>query len=199
MSRSVLLALAALLAAVFLAAASHQAARQGTWPAALDRDTLVLAGALRLPFPGPGDAPRLLSAIFLHVDAQHLAGNLLLLLLCGAISPVAPGSGPAQRSTARGLGLFLVGGIGGSLADVACYRDTPTLIVGASGALAAILAAILVRPGPRRARLAAGVGLGGLLLSGLVWHGDHAAHLGGMVTGLLGGALSSRRQRSAAA
>jgi membrane associated rhomboid family serine protease len=83
-----------------------------------------------------GRGLRLLSALFLHADWAHLLGNLVFLLIFGL---------PAERVMGpwRFLFLFLVGGAVANLAAVLLIGAPHRLIIGASGAVSAIIGAYL--------------------------------------------------------
>jgi membrane associated rhomboid family serine protease len=83
-----------------------------------------------------GHLARLVTALFLHADWAHLIGNLLFLLIFGA---------PAERAMGpwRFLGLFLVGGAVANLAAVLAIDRPDRLIIGASGAVSALIGAYL--------------------------------------------------------
>ncbi|MFD0740326.1 rhomboid family intramembrane serine protease [Lysobacter koreensis] len=83
-----------------------------------------------------GTAVRLVSALFLHADWAHLLGNLLFLLIFGL---------PAERAMGpwRFLGLFLFGGAAANLAAVLAIGTPDRLIIGASGAVSALIGAYL--------------------------------------------------------
>jgi membrane associated rhomboid family serine protease len=85
----------------------------------------------------------------------------------------------------RLLLLFLLGGLCGSLAGLLLYRGADTIVAGASGAGLCLLvcaARLPGRPLPRAGLLLLGAAVG---LSGLLFQGDNAAHLGGVLCGLL--------------
>jgi membrane associated rhomboid family serine protease len=90
----------------------------------------------RVPFPVAGT---LLSALFIHVDGLHLATNLALLALFGTRAERALGG-------ARMLGLYLIGGVAGTLAQIATNPHSLTVQLGASGAIAALMGATLALP-----------------------------------------------------
>jgi membrane associated rhomboid family serine protease len=101
-----------------------------TWPALLE--------AMR-----DGRVARLATALFLHADWAHLIGNLLFLLIFGA---------PAERAIGpwRFLGLFLLGGVVANLAAVLAIGAPGRLVIGASGAVSALIGAYLALfPGAR--------------------------------------------------
>ncbi|KRG37918.1 hypothetical protein ARC78_02220 [Stenotrophomonas pictorum JCM 9942] len=90
-----------------------------------------------------GSALRLFTALFLHADWSHLLGNLVFLLIFGL---------PAERVLGpwRLLLLFLLGGAASNLAAL-YVMDTPDqTIIGASGAVSALLGTYLALfPGAR--------------------------------------------------
>lgn len=149
-------------------------------------------GASVAPWPGPGEAWRLLASTCLHASPWHFLSNALAL---GILGP----------SCARLLGrpgfwiAFVAGGLAASAASVAwrsAVTDSPTSSVGGSGAVFAVGAAMLsaawrkrhdLPPGRARALVAALVVLlGQALVAGLTRQAtDNAAHLGGAGTGLL--------------
>ena len=78
----------------------------------------------------------LLTALFIHVNALHLAGNVLFLLIFGL---------PAERTIGswRLLLLFLTGGALANLVAAIVLGEPGRLIVGASGGVSAIIGAYL--------------------------------------------------------
>ncbi len=88
-------------------------------------------GALR-----NGSLLRLFTALFLHADWAHLLGNLVFLLIFGL---------PAERAMGpwRLLVLFLLGGAMANLAAVIAIGTPDRLIIGASGAVSALIGAYL--------------------------------------------------------
>lgn len=92
---------------------------------------------------GDGISLRLFSALFLHADWAHLLGNLVFLLIFGL---------PAERAIGplRFLVLFLVGGAVANLAAVIAIGTPDRLIIGASGAVSALMGAyVALFPGAR--------------------------------------------------
>lgn len=130
-------ALLALSALVFGWASSRAGAAQR----ALLLDWGALAGGLstleawQRAF-GDGSVLRLFSALFLHADWVHLLGNLVFLLIFGL---------PAERVMGpwRFLALFLCGGALANLAAVLLVGTPDQLIIGASGAISAVIGAYL--------------------------------------------------------
>ena len=79
---------------------------------------------------------QLFSALFLHADWAHLLGNLVFLLIFGL---------PAERVMGAGrlLVLFLLGGAVANLAAVLAIAGPDRLLIGASGAVSALIGAYL--------------------------------------------------------
>ena len=79
---------------------------------------------------------RLFTAMFLHADWAHLLGNLVFLLIVGL---------PAERTMGpwRFLTLFLLGGTVANLAAVFMIGTPERLVIGASGAVSAVIGAYL--------------------------------------------------------
>ncbi len=136
----------------------------------------------------------LVTHLFLHGGLAHLAVNMLFLWVFGAAVEDRFGPGPF-------LGLYLLGGLAGTLAFVFLNSGSAAPLVGASGAVSAAMGAFLVI-GPRRRiyslvaplpliaiTLPAWALLGPYLLSQLVTPDDAAvawqAHLGGMAAGFV--------------
>ncbi|MDQ3269680.1 MAG: rhomboid family intramembrane serine protease [Pseudomonadota bacterium] len=91
----------------------------------------------------PRDGLRLFSALFLHADWAHLLGNLVFLLIFGL---------PAERAMGplRFLALFLLGGAVANMAAVVAIGTPDRLIIGASGAVSALMGAyVALFPGAR--------------------------------------------------
>ena len=83
-----------------------------------------------------GTALRLVTALFLHADWAHLLGNLVFLLIFGL---------PSERAMGpwRFLLLFLVGGAVANVAAVLSIGTPDRVIIGASGAISAVIGAYL--------------------------------------------------------
>ena len=79
---------------------------------------------------------RLFTALFLHADWAHLLGNLVFLLIFGL---------PAERVMGpwRLLALFFLGGVFANLFAVLVIGTPDRLIIGASGAVSALIGAYL--------------------------------------------------------
>lgn len=135
----------------------------------------------------PGQPWRLLTSQFVHAGTSHLLINMLSLWLLGLL--VEPRVGPRRLLLA-----YLACGAGGALASL-WYHAQGINSVGASGAIFGLygvqLVLLLSRALPlnksdRRAMLALVTYLVlSNLLSGLTGAIDNAAHIGGLLTGLL--------------
>ena len=79
---------------------------------------------------------RLLTALFVHADWAHLLGNLVFLLIFGL---------PAERvlGSWRLLSLFLVGGALANLVTVLVVPTPDRFVIGASGAVSALIGTYL--------------------------------------------------------
>lgn len=147
----------------------------------------------------------LLTSMFLHGSPEHLFGNLLFLWVFG-------NDIEERWGRLRYLLLYLLGGVVATLAHVATDVNSTVPLVGASGAIAAVMGAYLVCfPanrvktivfwGPFQLRKVKAVWLLGIWLalqlllipgdSGIAW----AAHMGGFVFGAGWGLLWRRRHR----
>jgi membrane associated rhomboid family serine protease len=108
------------------------------WLAAsgVDPRALALVPANLVADPA-GFAPTLLTHMFLHSGLLHLGGNMLFLWIFGDNVEDALGH-------ARYLLFYLTCGIVAALAQVAASLGSPVPMLGASGAIAGVLAAYLV-------------------------------------------------------
>lgn len=131
-----------------------------------------------------GEWWRSVTALTLHADAGHVAGNAVLggLLLALLARSVGPGVGSV---------LMLLSGVGGTFAAAALIRHdfvsigASTAVFGALGVLAAL---------PRESRRVWMPVIGGLALLALLGtskRADVAGHLCGFVSGVLAGAVVS--------
>lgn len=92
------------------------------------------------------DPARLFSAMFLHGDFGHLFGNMLFLVLLGLLVEGALGPGLF-------LAVYLLGGVGGSLFSLWWRWGDSGAMLGASGAIAALMGAYCVLWGLRKVRV----------------------------------------------
>ena len=93
-------------------------------------------GALPVSWADGERGLRLLTALFVHADWAHLLGNLVFLLIFGL---------PAERVMGpwRFLALFFFGGALANLFAVLVIGAPDRLIIGASGAVSAVIGAYL--------------------------------------------------------
>jgi len=157
-----------------------------TWIAggATDLAVLVNFGANFRPLVLSGDLWRLVASIFLHAGLLHLAFNAYALFVLGRNVEAFYGAWTL-------LALFVLSGVGGSVASVAFSES---ISVGASGGIFGLLGASIVfayrHRGvlPRRVTRIMGTALLpwvvlNVVLGFVVPRIDMAAHLGGLVTG----------------
>ncbi len=155
--------------------------------------------------PGKSVVLALFLTMFLHGSIPHLFGNMLFLWVFG-------NNVEAHRGWWRYLLLYLAGGVAATAAHVAVDPSSTVPIVGASGAIAAVMGAYLICwP---TARIKTVVFLGPLLLRKveaiwllLVWFGQQfllvsgssgiawAAHVGGFAFGAAVGLWWRRQDR----
>jgi len=166
-----------------------------------DPQMLIRWGANFGPYTTDGQWWRLLSAAFLHGGLVHLAVNMLTLADVGRLCERLFG-------WRRFLLLYLLSGLAGSAASV--WWNPQVNSVGASGALFGVLGAVLVYMLDRRngiepramkvhaASMAVFIGYG--VVNGLTsTRIDNAAHLGGLVAGVILGFALGRPPGSAGA
>lgn len=159
--------------AVFVWTARQSGARFPLYP--LPATALVQAGALSLPLPSTGASLRIFSAWLIHVDSLHLLTNLTVLGLVAW-------AWPAQRLV---VGPLVSGLIASGFASCLAHREVATICAGGSGVLLALLPTA-VAGAPHRLAAALSLCAGVLLFAaGLVPPGDWAAHVGGLLVGLL--------------
>jgi membrane associated rhomboid family serine protease len=176
-----------------------------------DRFMLVPANFLAAP-TDPGNLLDIFTSMFMHAGLLHLAGNMLYLWIFGDNVEDRLGSLPY-------LIFYLVGGVLASLAHIFTNPASTVPVVGASGAIAAVLGAYLVLyPQSRiltfipigylmRLKLVPAIlvlGLwfilqlfNGVLSLGQVQGGGTAfwAHIGGFVAGIIMGLFFKQRSQ----
>jgi membrane associated rhomboid family serine protease len=138
---------------------------------------------------------RLISATFMHIGFIHFAVNMTCLLLVAPLLERVLGT-PAF------LALYAVSGLCGSLATTYYNYQRPVLPAGASGALFGVFGAVVLIGWryrgdiPARVRTQLSSGMIPCILYSLwisQWYGlDNAAHLGGLVGGVLAAALLTK-------
>jgi membrane associated rhomboid family serine protease len=158
--------------------------------------------------PGKNVFLALFATMFLHANTQHLFGNLLYLWVFG-------NDIEHRWGRLRYLVLYVLGGLAATFAHVFLHPNSTVPMVGASGAIAAVMGAyVICYPatrvktiiffGPMLLRKVKAMWLMLVFLltnllyipsdSGIAW----AAHLGGFVFGVLLGLLWRRRGREPA-
>jgi len=125
-----------------------------------------------------GESYRFLTSMFLHAGPLHLAMNMWALWIVGRV--IEQALGPL-----RFLGLYLVAGLGGSLAVYLFTGGGPT--VGASGAIFGLFAAlfILLRRVGRDASSMLSLIVINVVFTFVIPGISIAGHLGGLATGAL--------------
>ncbi|RTQ46280.1 rhomboid family intramembrane serine protease [Hymenobacter gummosus] len=159
----------------------------GAGPLLPDPDIMVRWGANVRPLTLGGEWWRLLTACFLHFGALHLLLNMFALRNIGEELEQGIGS-------VRLLAGYLLAGLGASLVSL-WWHEQPVVSAGASGAifglfglLLALITTTLVDAKVRKPLLASlGSFIGYNLLFGLVPGIDNAAHIGGLLTGMVVG------------
>jgi membrane associated rhomboid family serine protease/Tfp pilus assembly protein PilF len=151
-------------------------------------------GANYGPYAVAGQWWRLLTSMFLHIGIVHIALNLWCLWNLGKLAESLYG-----RSTYAAI--YLICGLAGSLASIAWHPATPS--AGASGAIFGIAGAMIASlklgefsaPGTVvRGMLGSIVKFAAynLILGVMLGFIDNAAHIGGLVAGLILGALIAK-------
>ncbi len=141
-----------------------------------------------------GEWWRMLSSVFVHIGALHLAVNMWALWNLGQFCERLYGNLTFAL-------VYLVAGVGGALGSIAW---NPVVVsAGASGAVfgicGAVLAFLLFRPGALPPEIVRGLRSRMVVIIGInlafgfsVGFVDNAAHVGGLLTGALAGALTTR-------
>ena len=136
-----------------------------------------------------GDRGRLFTSLFLHIGLAHLALNMLALWSLGRVLE------PRMRGSAF-LGVYLLSGLCGSLATAWWNQDVLLISCGASGAILGLFGVACVCSWQDRRTGRPYFPMRALILSlvltfgaGAIFSVDNAAHLGGLLTGLILGGL----------
>ncbi|MFT4260064.1 rhomboid family intramembrane serine protease [Microbacterium sp.] len=138
--------------------------------------------------PYPFEPWRLLTVLFVHGGVVHLGLNMLSLWMLGQILE------PMLGRT-RFLALYLISGLGGSV--VAACLAPLTAVVGASGAIFGLMAALLIigrHIGANVTGILVILGINfffGVFVGGISWQ----AHLGGVIAGALVAFVYTRTRR----
>jgi rhomboid protease GluP len=135
---------------------------------------------------------QLFTAMFLHGDIVHLAGNMLFLLVFGL-------RGEEMFSLPEYLGIYYLGGLAGNVFSLVLGPDL--FSVGASGAIFAMFGACAIY-----ARRSIGQSIVGAMVFGffllIISSGENVnyfAHIGGLVAGLAMGYVLARIRKPQAA
>jgi rhomboid protease GluP len=164
---------------------------QGRTVGAFDSELLLNWGANSGALTSSGQWWRLFTSTFLHASFIHIALNMWCLFNLGWLAELLFGR---TRYTL----MYLLCGIGGSLGSI-CWRGNG-LSVGASGAIfgiaGALIPAMMLHSNPRlrvalkRQLVSIALFVAYNLAFGAAVRGiDNAAHIGGLVTGLILGAI----------
>lgn len=161
-----------------------------------DVSYMLKYGAAYTPLILEGEWYRLFTSMFLHFGVAHLLNNMVLLLFLGDMLEEMVGKW-------RYLLIYLGGGLAGNLLSLAvdCRTGSMAVSAGASGAVFAVIGGILVVLVKNRGRvqdLTASRLVLVIVLS--IYHGfqstgiDNAAHLGGVLGGIILAALLYRKK-----
>ena len=152
-----------------------------------DVQFMLAHGACFAPLVEEGEVYRLFTAMFLHFGVEHLVGNMLLLIFLGDTLERVVGS-------VRYLIIYLLGGLGGNVLSccIALYRKNYAVSAGASGALFAVIGALVYLVLRKRGDVEGISGKRLLLMAALsIAQGftaagiDGYAHIGGFLCGML--------------
>ena len=149
-----------------------------------DNVSLINWGANFRPVTLDGQWWRLLTSCFIHIGVVHILMNLYGLIYIGLL--LEP-----QLGKVRFISAYILSGLGGSAASL--YWHELTISAGASGAIfgmygvfLAMLTTNLIEKSARGTLLTSILFFVGYnLLSGLKGGIDNAAHIGGLVTGII--------------
>ncbi|HQO50186.1 MAG TPA: rhomboid family intramembrane serine protease [Bacteroidales bacterium] len=147
-------------------------------------ESLLLWGANFRPMTLDGQWWRLITNTFMHIGIFHLLLNMYALLYIGVLLEPILGKG-------RYLTAYLLSGLAGSLASL--YWNELTISAGASGAIfgmygvfLALLSTNLIEKSARKSLLVSiGVFVAYNLVNGFKPGIDNAAHIGGLLSGLV--------------
>lgn len=144
-----------------------------------------------------GEWWRILMAMFIHFDANHLLNNMIMLCCIGSILEKAMGH-------FKYAVVYLLSGIGGGLLSLFMMLQKDSLIVsaGASGAIFGLIGGLLWVVLIHKGRYSGLTGRGMILMAALsLYYGfattgvDNWAHIGGMITGFVVTIFLYRRNR----
>ncbi|MDG1475934.1 MAG: rhomboid family intramembrane serine protease [Vicingaceae bacterium] len=156
----------------------------GVDPMQPDGESLILWGANFRPTTINGGWWRLISSCFLHIGVIHLLMNMYALLYIGLM--LEPYLGKVKF-----LNAYLLSGIAGSVASI--YWNDPTISAGASGAIfgmygvfLAMLTTNFIEKSARKTLITSiFLFVAYNLLNGMKDGIDNAAHIGGLISGIM--------------
>lgn len=168
---------------------------KGVHPISPNADELLQWGALHSSEVIDGQWWRLFTCTFLHAGLMHMAINIYGLIIAGIFIE------PLYGKTRFAL-LYFLSGIGGSISSL--YWNENVISVGASGAIFGVNGAILILVLLGELKNSKGLLflfgpyvvlniIIGLLLAGNI---DNAAHIGGLIVGMVLGFLLYRNKKS---
>ena len=159
------------------------------------QDWFYVEGACYTPFVLNGQYYRLFTSMFLHFGIEHLGNNMICLLFLGDMLERLAGKW-------RYCVIYLGGGLLGNLLSMAVEMRTHdyALSAGASGAIFAVIGALLYIVLRNRERMGEAFGKRMLLIvflmlfQGFTSSGvDNSAHIGGLIGGMILSCLLCRK------
>jgi len=160
---------------------------------------MVEHGAMYVPnMVNNGQTYRLFTSMWLHFGIEHLSGNMLPLLLLGDNLERAVGSG-------KYVAIYLISGLGASMCSFVYNFITASYAVaaGASGAIFGVIGALFYVVAKNHGKLEdmtivrLGILIIYILYTGITTPGiDNAAHIGGLIFGVLLAMLFYQREGS---
>ncbi len=165
-----------------------------------DSGFMIMHGALFLPAVLRGEYWRLLTAVFMHFGIGHIINNMLVLYVLGDNLERALGS-------VRYLLFYLICGIGANLVSLLFdwFRSVTVVSAGASGAVFGVIGGLLYAVLANRGRLEdlSSRQLVVLIVISLYFGFtsggvNNAAHVAGLVIGVLTGMVLYRRPKNIA-
>lgn len=170
-----------------------------SWVGNLDYNVIMDMGGVNSQYVQQGQYWRLLTAVFMHFDSEHILNNMLILACAGFILEDALGH-------IKYLVLYLLAGVGGSTLSYLqmLHSGEYAVAAGASGAIFGIIGALLwivIRHKGRYETLTGG-GLVFMIVISL-YYGiktggvDNWGHVGGLAMGFILGIILYRKARKA--
>lgn len=157
---------------------------------------MIHCGAAYTPYITAGEYYRLFTSMFLHFGIEHLINNMLVLLFLGDMLERAAGK-------VRYLLIYLIGGVGASWFSyqIAVWKQETIVSAGASGAVFAVMGALIYVIAANRGRLEDMTTKKIIFMAVLsLYFGisstgvDNVAHLSGIILGFILGILLYRKK-----